>query len=76
MLSAATAGAFMAGDGPLLRGAAAAGLFAITAFASLLCWTALGASLRAWLAHGARLRIFNVAMGASLALTALWMLFQ
>jgi threonine/homoserine/homoserine lactone efflux protein len=76
MLSAATAGAFMAGDGPLLRGAVAAGLFAITAFASLLCWTALGASLRAWLAHGARLRIFNVAMGASLALTALWMLFQ
>jgi threonine/homoserine/homoserine lactone efflux protein len=76
MLSAATAGAFMAGDEPLTRGALAAAIFAVTAFASLLVWAALGAALRAWLAHGARLRVFNIVMGASLALTALWMVLR
>jgi threonine/homoserine/homoserine lactone efflux protein len=39
-------------------------------------WAALGASLRAWLAQGPRLRVFNVAMGLSLAITALWMLLR
>jgi threonine/homoserine/homoserine lactone efflux protein len=76
MLSAATAGAFMAGDGPFMRGALAAGIFAVTALASLVVWAALGASLRTWLARGSRLRVFNVVMGASLALTALWMLLR
>ncbi|HTT10307.1 MAG TPA: LysE family translocator [Burkholderiaceae bacterium] len=76
MLAAATAGAFMAGDGPLVRGALAAAIFAVTAFASLVVWAALGASLRSWLAHGTRLRAFNVVMGASLAITALWMLLR
>jgi threonine/homoserine/homoserine lactone efflux protein len=76
MLSAATAGAFMTGDAPLVRGAWAAVLFGLTAFASVALWAALGASLRAWLAHGSRLRVFNVVMGVSLALTALWMLFR
>jgi len=76
MLMAATAGAFMAGDRPFVRGALAAAMFAITAFASLVVWAALGASLRSWLAHGSRLRIFNVVMGVSLALTAMWMLLR
>jgi threonine/homoserine/homoserine lactone efflux protein len=76
MLAAATAGAFMAGDGPFVRGALAAAVFAVTAFASLVVWAALGASLRAWLAQGLRLRVFNVVMGLSLAITALWMLLR
>ena len=76
MLSAATAGAFMAGEQPLVRGAWAAGIFAATAFASLVLWAALGAALRTWLARGARLRVFNVVMGASLAITALWMMLR
>jgi len=76
MLAGATAGAFMAGDGPLLRGALAAAIFGVAAFASLVVWAALGAALRTWLAHGLRLRVFNVAMGASLAVTALWMLLR
>jgi threonine/homoserine/homoserine lactone efflux protein len=76
MLAAATAGAFMAGDGPFVRGALAAGIFAVTALASLVVWAALGASLRKWLAHGLRLRVFNIVMGVSLALTALWMLLR
>lgn len=76
MLASATAGAFMAGEAPLLSGAWAAALFGLTAFASVAVWAAVGASLRAWLAIGSRLRIFNVAMGASLAATAFWMLLR
>jgi len=73
MLAAATAGAFMAGEAPLQRGAWAAAIFGVATFVSLVLYTGLGASLRKWLAHGRRLRIFNVTMGAILALTALWL---
>jgi threonine/homoserine/homoserine lactone efflux protein len=76
MLSAATAGAFLAGDRPLARGALAALVFSTTAFASLVVWAAAGAALRTWLAQGSRLRGFNLAMGTSLAATALWMLLR
>lgn len=76
MLSAATAGAFMAGDAPFARGAWASAIFALAAFLSLVLYTGLGASLRQWLARGTRLRTFNVTMGALLALTALWMALQ
>jgi threonine/homoserine/homoserine lactone efflux protein len=72
MLAAATAGAFLAGDRPLARGALVALVFGICALASLVVWAWLGAALRAWLARGRRLRIFNLAMGLSLAGTALW----
>jgi len=74
MLAAATAGAFMAGDRPLLRGAVAATVFAVAICGSIALWAALGASLRGWLGHGSRLRTFNLVLGASLALAALWML--
>ena len=76
MLSAATAGAFMAGDDPLVRGAWAVGIFTLACIGSIVLWAALGATLRNWLAHGSRLRAFNVVMGVSLAITALWMLLR
>ncbi|MEP6609154.1 MAG: LysE family translocator [Burkholderiaceae bacterium] len=73
MLSLATAGAFFAGDSPLLWGAAAALIFGIAAIASIMVWASVGAALRGWLSHGHRLRVFNVSMGLLLAATALWM---
>jgi threonine/homoserine/homoserine lactone efflux protein len=76
MLSAATAGAFMTGDDPLARGAWAVGIFSLACIASVFLWAALGASLRSWLASGVRLRVFNVVMGAALAMTALWMMLR
>jgi threonine/homoserine/homoserine lactone efflux protein len=76
MLSAATAGSFMASGASLARTALIVLGFALAAAASLLLWAALGAALRQWLTHGARLRLFNVSMGVLLAATALWLAFQ
>jgi threonine/homoserine/homoserine lactone efflux protein len=76
MLSAATAGSFMASGASLARTALIVLVFALAAAASLLLWAALGAALRQWLTHGARLRLFNVSMGVLLAATALWLAFQ
>jgi threonine/homoserine/homoserine lactone efflux protein len=43
-------------------------------FASNFTYAAVGAALRHWLAQGQRLLWFNRAMGAVLAVTALWVL--
>ncbi|HEU0199026.1 MAG TPA: LysE family translocator [Burkholderiaceae bacterium] len=73
MLTMATAGAFLAGDRPLQRGAVVMLVFSLCAFASLVVWAWLGAALRQWLTQGTRLRAFNRCMAALLAATALWM---
>jgi threonine/homoserine/homoserine lactone efflux protein len=44
------------------------------ALASNLLYACVGASLRGWLAQGRRLQVFNGALAALLAATALWML--
>lgn len=72
MLTLATAGAFLAGERPLQRGAVVVLVFSLCALASLGVWAWLGAALRQWLAHGTRLRAFNRCMAALLAVTALW----
>jgi threonine/homoserine/homoserine lactone efflux protein len=73
MLAAATAATFMAqGAGPT-RTVIIVAVYALAAFLSLVLWAGLGAALRAWLMQGARLRVFNGAMGALLAATAVWM---
>jgi len=76
MLTAATAGAFMVGEGPLARAAWAIGIFGFACLASIVLYAAIGASLRDWLTRGSRLRVFNVAMGVSLAMTAIWMMLR
>lgn len=43
---------------------------------ALLLWAALGQSLSGWLSAGRRLMYFNVLMGLSLIVTALWMAVQ
>lgn len=73
MLSIATAAAWLATDRPWSRAAIVCIVFSIASAASLVLWAAAGAALREWLSHGARLRNFNVAMGALLAATAVWM---
>jgi threonine/homoserine/homoserine lactone efflux protein len=75
MLAAATAATFMAQGASLLRTTVIVGVYALAAFTSLVLWAALGAGLRAWLQQGRRLRMFNLAMGALLAATAVWMAF-
>ena len=73
MLAIGTAGAFFAGEAPLLRGAVAAVIFGAAALVSIIVWAAVGAALRSWLSRGNRLRVFNISMGLLLAITAVWM---
>ena len=40
---------------------------------SLITWAWVGAALRNWLSVGSRMRVFNIAMGALFAATALWL---
>jgi threonine/homoserine/homoserine lactone efflux protein len=47
--------------------------FALPSALSLLTWAWMGDRLRHWLSQGQRLRRFNLLMGISLALTAVWM---
>jgi threonine/homoserine/homoserine lactone efflux protein len=50
--------------------------FALPSALSLFGWAWAGQTLRHWLMLGNRLRIFNIAMGLSLAATAVWMFSQ
>ncbi|MCX8004826.1 MAG: LysE family translocator [Burkholderiaceae bacterium] len=73
MLVVATAATWLATEHPWRDAAIACAVFSLACVASLVLWAAVGAALRKWLSHGARLRRFNIAMGALLAATALWM---
>lgn len=73
MIAAATAAAYLNGENLAGRTALICAIFAIASGASVALWSALGDALRGWLRHGARLRVFNLAMGLSLAATAAWM---
>jgi len=48
--------------------------FALPSALSLLAWAYMGDKLSHYLKVGKRLRIFNVCMGISLAITAIWMM--
>lgn len=49
-------------------------VMAVYAFISNFTYALVGSLLRQWLSHGSRLLLFNRAMAAVLAATALWML--
>ncbi|MBP0621881.1 LysE family translocator [Cupriavidus consociatus] len=73
MLALAVAASYMAGaPAPLQRMLLVCGVFALLGFVSNGVYGLLGAALRQWLREGGRVRWFNRAMGAALALTALW----
>lgn len=75
MLVAAVASTwFLQAEHALPRVVVACVVFAALCAASILLWAGLGQSLQRWLGRGARLRVFNVAMGAVLAASALAML--
>jgi threonine/homoserine/homoserine lactone efflux protein len=73
MLAVATATSFMASRPTWIAIAIIVAVWAIAAVASLVAWASAGAALRGWLAVSRRLRRFNLAMGALLAATALWL---
>jgi threonine/homoserine/homoserine lactone efflux protein len=71
LVSASAAGTFLsAGAGsPIAQSASLGGLFVLAALPSCLVWLAFGAAVQRALHSRRRLRIFNIVMGAVLALS-------
>ena len=71
LVSASAAGTFLsAGAGsPIVQSASLGGLFVLAALPSGFVWLAFGAAVQRVLHSRRRLRIFNIAMGAVLALS-------
>ncbi len=82
MIGMATLGTFAAGASGANAGSAGTRtavicvVFAVMALSSIALWGWIGVALREWLSIGTRLRAFNLAMGALLAATAMWMAIQ
>lgn len=72
-MALAAAAAFVSGTAPIRDALICAGVFALSGLGSANAWAAFGAGIRRLLASETRLRVFNVAMGALLALFALWL---
>ena len=70
LVSVSAAGTFLsAGASPVVQAASLGALFVLAALPSGLVWLAFGAAVQHLLRTPARLRVFNVAMGALLALS-------
>jgi threonine/homoserine/homoserine lactone efflux protein len=74
LVSASAAGTFLsAGAGsPIVQAASLGGLFFMAALPSGFVWLALGARIQHVLHSPRRLRVLNIAMGAVLALSVLF----
>ena len=71
LVSASAAGTFLSGEAgsPILQAASLGGLFLLAALPTCFLWLAFGAAVQHVLHGRRRLRIFNIAMGALLALS-------
>jgi len=71
LVTASAAGPFLGAEGgsPLVQSASLGVLFMLAALPSCLLWLAFGATVQRLLHDRRRLRVFNVAMGALLALS-------
>lgn len=71
LVSASAAGTFLSteGGGPIVQSASLGGLFFLAALPSCFLWLAFGATVQRVLHSRRRLRVFNIVMGALLALS-------
>ena len=71
LVTASAAGTFLSADAgrPIVQAACLGGLFVLAALPSCFLWLAFGAALQQILHSRRRLRIFNITMGALLALS-------
>ena len=71
IVSASAAGTFLSAEAgsPIVQAAALGGLFLLAALPSCFLWLAFGAAVQHVLHERRRLRIFNIVMGALLALS-------
>lgn len=76
LVTASATGTFLSADAghPIAQAASLAALFVVAALPSGFVWLAFGASVQRVLRTGRRLRIFNLVMGALLALSIVLML--
>jgi len=74
IMALSTGAAFVGGAAPLREAGLCAAVFLAAGVTSSHGWAGFGAALRDWLADGPRLRLFNGAMGALIALSALYLL--
>jgi threonine/homoserine/homoserine lactone efflux protein len=65
--------AFVSGAAPLREAAICAGVLAVAGLTSAHGWAAFGSALRRLLSTDARLRAFNLAMGALIAASAVYL---
>jgi threonine/homoserine/homoserine lactone efflux protein len=72
-MAVSTAAAFLSGAAPLREAAICAGVFVVAGLTSAHGWAGFGAALRRVLSTPLRLRLFNGAMGALIALSALYL---
>jgi threonine/homoserine/homoserine lactone efflux protein len=72
-MAVSTAAAFLSGAAPLREAAICAGVFVAAGLTSAHGWAGFGAALRRVLSTPLRLRLFNGAMGALIALSALYL---
>jgi len=71
LVTASAAGTFLRADAgsPIVQAASLGGLFVLAALPACFVWLAFGAAVQRVLYSRRRLRIFNIAMGALLALS-------
>jgi len=71
LVTASAAGTFLRADAgsPIVQAASLGGLFVLAALPACFVWLAFGAAVQRVLHSRRRLRIFNIAMGALLALS-------
>lgn len=76
VMAVGVAASFASGLRPTLEAAVVALVFVLVGLGSANAWAAAGAALQRVLGRGLRLRLFNVAMGALLALSALFLVIE
>ena len=71
LVSTSAAGTFLSAEGgsPIVQSAYLGGLFVVGALPSCFIWLAFGATVQRFLTNPRRLRVFNVVMGALLAVS-------
>jgi len=73
-MAVAIASVYMTGAHPAREAAFIAAVFMLIGMGSAAGWTGFGAAIRRWLSTDTRLRAFNVAMGALVAASAIYIL--
>lgn len=76
VMAIGTAATYASGADPLAEAALAAAVFSLAGLTSSQGWAAFGMAVGRLLGRGWRLRAFNIAMGLSVAVSAIWLVLE